>query len=182
MSSPKTQLFAPQWSQKRRKLHEGDTPKEAKEEAEKEEETLRRNPRNFGLSYGVHSFGKEELRSINDVIRHRGGSSFAEGVGRQSSRRHLSVARDATEQQPTASPRTLTGTVILETGDDSLAENTKSGGINAADVLCKQVLPLLLYLHGKLKKYAGPSNVGSYVELVCNRMQMKVAIATITAD
>lgn len=72
--------------------------------------------------------------------------------------------------------------VIFETREDPSAEKTQSGGINGADVLCKQVVPLLRYLDGKLKKYAGPSNVGSYVELVRNRMQVKVSVATVTAE
>lgn len=61
-------------------------------------------------------------------------------------------------------------------------EETKLGGINAADVLCEQVVPLLRYLDGKLEKYARPSNVVSYVELVRNRMRAKVAAATVKAE
>lgn len=79
------------------------------------------------------------------------------------------VARDATKQSPAASPRTSTGTVILETGNDPLAEETESGGINAADVLCEQVIPILPYLDKKLEKYARSSDVVSYVDLVRNR-------------
>lgn len=76
-----------------------------------------------------------------------------------------------------ASPRTSTGTVILETEEDPLVEDIQLEGINAADVLCRQVIPLLRYLNSKLKKYAGPTNVGSNVELMRNRTWMKVATA-----
>lgn len=60
------------------------------------------------------------------------------------------VAEEATAQQPVASPRTFTGTVILETREDPSAEEIKLEGINAADVLFGQVVPLLQYLDSKL--------------------------------
>ncbi|OAE22807.1 hypothetical protein AXG93_496s1020 [Marchantia polymorpha subsp. ruderalis] len=69
------------------------------------------------------------------------------------------------------------GTVTLETGEDPLAEDIQSEGINAADLLCGKVMPLLRYLDIKLGKYGGPSNVESYVELVRNMTRMKVAAA-----
>ncbi|OAE30601.1 hypothetical protein AXG93_2909s1040 [Marchantia polymorpha subsp. ruderalis] len=47
------------------------------------------------------------------------------------------------------SPRTSTETVILETSKDFLVEEIKSEGVNAADVLCGQVIPLLRYLEAK---------------------------------
>lgn len=37
-------------------------------------------------------------------------------------------------------------------------------------------------LDGKLEKYAGPSDVESYVELVHNMMRVKMAAATITVE
>ncbi|OAE22513.1 hypothetical protein AXG93_4855s1060 [Marchantia polymorpha subsp. ruderalis] len=42
-----------------------------------------------------------------------------------------------------ASPETSMGTVILETGKNPLAEEIKLEGINVADVLSGQVIPLL---------------------------------------
>lgn len=44
-------------------------------------------------------------------------------------------------------------------------------------MLCEQVIPLLRYLNSKLEKYAGPTNVGFYMELVRNRMRVKAATA-----
>ncbi|OAE24749.1 hypothetical protein AXG93_1800s1000 [Marchantia polymorpha subsp. ruderalis] len=87
------------------------------------------------------------------------------------------VARETTTQQPVASPQTSTGTIILEIGEDPLAEEIQSKGINAVDMLCGQVVTLLRNLDSKLDKYARSSNVGSYVELVCNRTRVKVAAA-----
>lgn len=80
-----------------------------------------------------------------------------------------------------AYPQTSTRTVILETGKDTLTEENKSEGVNATDVLCGQVIPLLWYLNSKLGKYARTTNVGSYVELVRNRMRGKMATAHIVA-
>lgn len=80
------------------------------------------------------------------------------------------------------SPRTSTETVILETSKDFLVEEIKSEGVNAADVLCGQVIPLLRYLDSKLGKYAGTTNVGSYVELVRNRTRVKVSTAHAIAE
>ncbi|OAE26658.1 hypothetical protein AXG93_2725s1000 [Marchantia polymorpha subsp. ruderalis] len=84
------------------------------------------------------------------------------------------VARDATKQSAAASPRTSTGTIILETGNDPLAEETQSGGINAADVLCEQVIPILPYLDKKLEKYARSSDVVSYVDLIKTQKWLKL--------
>ncbi|OAE25778.1 hypothetical protein AXG93_4368s2390 [Marchantia polymorpha subsp. ruderalis] len=61
-------------------------------------------------------------------------------------------------------------------------EETQSGGINATDVLCKKLVPLLCYLDEKLEKYAGSCDVGSYVKLVRNMTCVKVAAATMTAE
>lgn len=72
-------------------------------------------------------------------------------------------------QQPGTSHQTSTRTVILEIGEDTLAEEIQSGGINAADVKCGPVMPLLWYLDSKMKKYARPSTIKSYVELVIGR-------------
>lgn len=69
------------------------------------------------------------------------------------------VERNATEQQQAALPWTSTRTVILETGEHPLTEETQSVEINSADVLCEHVVSLLCYLDEKLKKYAGQSNV-----------------------
>ncbi|OAE34876.1 hypothetical protein AXG93_1587s1070 [Marchantia polymorpha subsp. ruderalis] len=44
-------------------------------------------------------------------------------------------------------------------------------------MLCVQVIPLLRDLNSKLGKYAGPTNVGSYVELVRNSTRVKVTTA-----
>lgn len=87
------------------------------------------------------------------------------------------VARETTTQQPITSPWTSTGTVILETGEDPSVEEIQSEGVNAADMLCGQVIPLLRYLDNKLVKYAGSTNVGSYVRLVRNMTRVKVATA-----
>lgn len=40
----------------------------------------------------------------------------------------------------------------------------------------------MCYLKGKLEKYVGSSDVRSYVELVRNRTQAKVAAATMTVE
>ncbi|OAE35186.1 hypothetical protein AXG93_2947s1030 [Marchantia polymorpha subsp. ruderalis] len=40
----------------------------------------------------------------------------------------------------------------------------------------------IMYVDGKLEKYAGPFDVGSYVELVRNRTRVMVAAATLTAE
>lgn len=72
-------------------------------------------------------------------------------------------------------PWTSTRIVILEPGEDSSAEETQSQVLNAVDVLCGQVLPLLQYLDRKSGKYAGTTTNRSYVELVCNRMRAKMA-------
>ncbi|OAE31784.1 hypothetical protein AXG93_2355s1000 [Marchantia polymorpha subsp. ruderalis] len=81
------------------------------------------------------------------------------------------------EARPVSSPQTSMGTVIFETGDNPSAEEIQLEGVNAADVLCGQVIPLLRYLDSKLGKYARPTNVGSYVELVRNKTRVKVAKA-----
>ncbi|OAE18330.1 hypothetical protein AXG93_2566s1130 [Marchantia polymorpha subsp. ruderalis] len=92
------------------------------------------------------------------------------------------VAGEATAAQLVASTRTSTGEVILETREDPLAEEIQSEGINVADVICEQVVPLLRYLNSKLEKFAGPSNVGSYVGLVRNKTRVKVAAANATVE
>lgn len=55
--------------------------------------------------------------------------------------------------QKVASPRTSTGTVILETGEDPSTEEAQSQAFSAADVLCVQVLLLLQVLDHKQEKY-----------------------------
>ncbi|OAE26261.1 hypothetical protein AXG93_3667s1050 [Marchantia polymorpha subsp. ruderalis] len=75
------------------------------------------------------------------------------------------VAREATLQQPVASELTSMGTIILEIIEDPSMEEIQSGGINAADVMCGQVMPLLRYLDSKLEKYVGSTTVGSYMKL-----------------
>lgn len=80
-----------------------------------------------------------------------------------------------------ASPRTSTKTVILKTCEDTSAEEIQSEVVNAADVLCGQVILLLRYLDNKLGKYASTTNVGSYMELVRNRTRVKMAIAQAVA-
>lgn len=92
------------------------------------------------------------------------------------------VEGEITAHPPVASPRTSTGTVIFETGEDLSAEEIQSGGVNVADVLCGQVVPLLRYLDGKVRKYAGSITVGSYVKLVRNRTQAKVATTHVVAE
>ncbi|OAE22020.1 hypothetical protein AXG93_4780s1010 [Marchantia polymorpha subsp. ruderalis] len=87
------------------------------------------------------------------------------------------VAAEATAQHQVVSPRTSTRTVILETGEDPLEEEIQSERVNAADVLCGQVVPLLRYLDTKLEMYVGPTHVGSYVRLVRNMTRVKVAAA-----
>ncbi|OAE27677.1 hypothetical protein AXG93_3137s1170 [Marchantia polymorpha subsp. ruderalis] len=59
------------------------------------------------------------------------------------------IEGDTSAQPLVASPRTSTGTVILKTGEDSLAEEIQSKGVNVADVLCGQVIRLLRYLNRK---------------------------------
>lgn len=49
------------------------------------------------------------------------------------------------------------------------------------DVLCAQVVPILRYLDEKLEKYARPSDVVSYVDLVRNKMRTKMVASTATA-
>ncbi|OAE23999.1 hypothetical protein AXG93_4541s1010 [Marchantia polymorpha subsp. ruderalis] len=89
---------------------------------------------------------------------------------------------DPSAEARVASPRTSTGTVILETGEDSSAEEIQSEGVNTADVLCGQVIPLLGYLNSKLGKYVRTINVGSYVELVRNKTRVKMATAHAVVD
>lgn len=90
------------------------------------------------------------------------------------------IVEDTAAPQKMVSPLTPTGTVILETDEDSLAEEIQSQVFNAADVLCGQVIPLLRYLDNEHGKYAGTTNNGSYVELVRNRTQAKVAATSAT--
>ncbi|OAE34156.1 hypothetical protein AXG93_1593s1150 [Marchantia polymorpha subsp. ruderalis] len=51
--------------------------------------------------------------------------------------------------QKVASLQTSTGIVILETGEDTSAEEAQSKAFSVANVLCVQVLPLLKYLDQK---------------------------------
>lgn len=76
------------------------------------------------------------------------------------------------------SSRTSTGTIILETGEDTSAEETLSQVLNVADVVCGQVLQLLQSLDSKRGKYAGTTNNRSYVELVRNRTRAKVEVTS----
>ncbi|OAE22084.1 hypothetical protein AXG93_3084s1000 [Marchantia polymorpha subsp. ruderalis] len=86
---------------------------------------------------------------------------------------------EAVECEPhkVASHRTSTRTVILETGEESSAEEAQSQALGAANVLCVQVLSLLQLLERKWEKYADASTNGSCVEIVCNRTRIKVADA-----
>lgn len=76
--------------------------------------------------------------------------------------------------QKVRSPRTSTGRVILETGEDPSTQEAQLQVRSAGGVLCGQVLLLLQYLDRKREKYAGATTDGSYVELVRNRMRTKV--------
>lgn len=91
------------------------------------------------------------------------------------------IVGEAVAPQKVVSPRTSTGTVILETGKDPSAEEIQSQVLNAADVLCGHVQPLLQYLDLKREKYTGTTNNGSYVELVRYRMRAKVATTSAVA-
>ncbi|OAE28922.1 hypothetical protein AXG93_1981s1000 [Marchantia polymorpha subsp. ruderalis] len=84
------------------------------------------------------------------------------------------IVKKIAASQKVMSPQTSTGTVILETSEDPLAEEIQSQGLNAADVLCGQVIPLLRYFDSKLEKYAG-TTTRSYVELVRNKTRAKMA-------
>lgn len=65
----------------------------------------------------------------------------------------------------------------METGEEPSAEDAQAPGLEAADVLCGQVLPLLQYLDQKREKYADARTNESYVDIVRSRTRTKVAVA-----
>lgn len=77
-----------------------------------------------------------------------------------------------------SSTQVSSGTVDLDNGEGHSAEEPKSIGLNAADMLGKQVISLLRYLDGEMAKYAKPAIAESYVELVCDMTQAKMASYT----
>ncbi|OAE23319.1 hypothetical protein AXG93_3390s1040 [Marchantia polymorpha subsp. ruderalis] len=110
--------------------------------AETEEEDLRRR------AFGVKTFsGTGERRVKEDQGeggRYKGGYPEAKSVTFGQDYCVHSIREEE-----------LRRTIILETKDNPLAEETQSSGINAADVVCEQVVSLLRYLNGKLEKLLG---------------------------
>lgn len=68
------------------------------------------------------------------------------------------VIGETAAPQKVVSSRTSTGTVILKSEKDPSAKKIQSQVLNAAYVLCGQVIPLLWYLNSKRGKYAGTIN------------------------
>ncbi|OAE26937.1 hypothetical protein AXG93_4413s1210 [Marchantia polymorpha subsp. ruderalis] len=107
----------------------------------------------------------------------------AEDEGRKKETRVLS-AQTPSAQAPSAvadwaveaGPPEARSPTPLEMLAGSGAAEVESVQGQPTGVLCEQVVPLLWYLDRKAAKYADPRHRGSYVELVKNRMRIKVAM------
>ncbi|OAE24589.1 hypothetical protein AXG93_1603s1000 [Marchantia polymorpha subsp. ruderalis] len=88
-----------------------------------------------------------------------------------------SAAEYAARPSARESPRISLATEILKREEDTPSEEEELQSMRGTPtgVLCEQVVPLLRYLDRKATKYGDPRQCGSYVELVLNRTQMKVA-------
>lgn len=150
-----------------------DLPKEAKEErVDTEVETSDLNPEPLGQPIVYTPSGKKCLEEPAELSDTEEDPTSLEEL---EDRVVEDVGRTLIKQQPAPSSQVSSGTVILDNNQDPSAEEPKLVGLSAADMLNKQVIPLLRYLDGKLEKYAGPSIARSYVELMRNRTRAKVA-------
>lgn len=131
-----------------------------------------------GRNQGKSSFG-EACRSADSVIGHRGGPDgpeeySIENSGRRSGRDYCAATVGVISD--------VHGNSYIGDGRVFFSRRDSVGKVNAADMMCRQVIPLLRYLDNKLGKYAGTTNVGSYVELVRNRIRVKVATSHTIAE
>lgn len=92
------------------------------------------------------------------------------------------VGRTMTEQPPMTSGQVSSGIVDLDCGERPSAEEPKSAGLSAADMLDDRVIPLLRYLDRKMAKYTELAIAGSYVELVRTRTRARVATSVEIAE
>ncbi|OAE30602.1 hypothetical protein AXG93_2909s1050 [Marchantia polymorpha subsp. ruderalis] len=125
-----------------------DLPKEAKEErVDTEVETSDLNPEPLGQPIVYTPSGKKCLEEPAELSDTEEDPTSLEEL---EDRVVEDVGRTLIKQQPAPSSQVSSGTVILDNNQDPSAEEPKLVGLSAADMLNKQVIPLLRYLDAEL--------------------------------
>ncbi|OAE22388.1 hypothetical protein AXG93_2318s1350 [Marchantia polymorpha subsp. ruderalis] len=126
----------------------------------------------------AYSLGTHSMRDYTPPHQR---NSYEDEIGEEQGG-DTEVENSSQGRRTSRQPLVYTPSVDLDCGEGPLIEEPKSAGLSVADILGKQMVPLLRYLDMKMTKYAKPAIAGSYVKFVCGRTRTKVVASVEVAE